>query len=151
MKINLLAIICKECKQNIKSFITIRLKGKLIVISPLNVCIEVYGNLITLITKNCMYKPRIAEKTVEQYLVWQITAAGGICKKYIQGQGFPDRIIIIKEYGFLAELKAPMGVLSELQKEVIAKLRKKGIRVEILWSTKQVDKLMKSLIDEGII
>lgn len=93
-----------------------------------------------------LFVHRIAESSVETYLRKEIEAAGGICKKYIQGEGFPDRIIIIETFGCLVETKAPMGQLSELQKAEHAKLRAKGILVFVLWTKNQVDKFMAEYI-----
>lgn len=91
---------------------------------------------------------RIAEKTVESYLLSEVTALGGICKKYRQGEGFPDRIIILKTFGCLVETKAPKGVLSPLQKAEHAKLRAKGILVFVLWNKMQVDQFIRDYLWE---
>lgn len=93
-----------------------------------------------------LFNYRVGEKSVENYLKSEVEALGGICKKYIQGEGFPDRIVILKTFGCLVETKAPMGVLSPLQKNEIEKLRKKGILVFVIWTKHQVDKFVSQYL-----
>jgi len=93
-----------------------------------------------------LFNHRIAESSVETYLCQKVQLKlNGICKKYIQGEGFPDRIVIIRTFGCLVETKAIDGALSALQLEEQAKLRKKGIQVWNLFQKAHVDKFIETI------
>lgn len=88
------------------------------------------------------------ESKVERYLYNEVKRLGGTCLKYIQGEGKPDRIVIFRRLVWLVETKSKKGVVSDLQKEEFAKLRKKGIQVWILWTMQQVDNFIKHVLNE---
>jgi len=89
------------------------------------------------------------EKDIESYLTKQVEKAGGLCLKFpaVYCEGIPDRVLIF--HGgivIFAELKRPKGgKLSEAQKYQIARLRKRGVRVEVIRNKQEVDELIEEV------
>lgn len=75
------------------------------------------------------------EKTVEQKLVKEVKAAGGICPKWTAPgfDGLPDRIVLLPggRMGFV-EVKAPGKKTRPLQESRHGLLRSLGYRVYVL-------------------
>lgn len=89
------------------------------------------------------------EKDVEAHLVERVEKAGGLCLKFpaIYCEGIPDRLVVLPGGKIIfVELKRPKGGrLSEMQKYQIAKLRKRGARVEVLKNKQEIDDFMEEM------
>ena len=87
-----------------------------------------------------------AEKAIEQYLVRRVKDCYGMCiKLQCTGiNGIPDRIVL-KPNGtcVFVELKAPQGILSEVQKVRIQQLRDMRFKVYVLYNFEQIDYFMR--------
>lgn len=87
-----------------------------------------------------------AEKAIEQYLVRKVKDCYGMCiKLQCTGiNGIPDRIVL-KPNGtaVFVELKAPQGILSEVQKVRIQQLRDMRFKVYVLYNFEQIDYFMR--------
>lgn len=87
-----------------------------------------------------------AEKAIEQYLVRKVKECYGMCiKLQCTGiNGIPDRIVL-KPNGtcVFVELKAPQGILSEVQKVRIQQLRDMRFKVYVLYNFEQIDYFMR--------
>ena len=86
------------------------------------------------------------EDTVENYLVAQVKARGGIAYKFTSPgrMGVPDRICVFDlGWLFFVETKAPKGRLSPAQKREIKRLRDRGQRVYVPASRAEVDELLE--------
>lgn len=85
------------------------------------------------------------ESTVEQYLVEQVEAAGGMAVKFIPTAlaGMPDRLLFLPGGRFVAvETKAPGKKPRKLQLYRHECLRELGFTVEVIDSKQKVDELM---------
>lgn len=83
------------------------------------------------------------ERDVEQYLIRQVEAVGGLCIKHGQ-DGWPDRIVMLPGgRAIWAEVKRKTGYQSDLQLYRAAELAKVGQVVVCLWSREDVDQLLK--------
>lgn len=91
------------------------------------------------------------EKQIEQYLVNQVKAIGGITYKFTSParRGVPDRIAIYEGNVYFIEVKRPDGKCSPLQIMEIAKLRKHGATVLIVWCKEDVDTAIEIMKSEG--
>lgn len=82
------------------------------------------------------------EKLVESALSRTVSRLGGIAYKFVSPSrsGVPDRIVVMPggRVSFV-EVKAPGGVLSELQKVEIARLRGLGAVVHVVWDQDGID------------
>jgi Holliday junction resolvase len=81
------------------------------------------------------------ERSVERVLVAAVTAAGGIAYKFASPsrRGVPDRLIVLPGGRVMfIEVKAPGGRLSKLQEVEIARLRKLGASVRVIWSLEAI-------------
>lgn len=88
------------------------------------------------------------EKRIEQYLVKRAKEKGWIPFKFVSPahRGVPDRLIIMPEGKVMfVEVKRSDGRLSELQKDIIQKLRDLDHFVAIVYSTEDVDCLVDEL------
>ena len=65
------------------------------------------------------------ESTIEQYLVEQVKALGGECRKlrWIGRNGAPDRIVMLNGQVIFIELKAPGGRATASQLECLSLIR----------------------------
>lgn len=86
-----------------------------------------------------IYKPRVRESSVEAHLVKCMQAIGGDAIKFPQGEGLPDRLCCYKGKTWFVETKTTGGVLSPLQIERHAKLRKMGFTIYVPFTNDQVD------------
>ena len=83
------------------------------------------------------------EKIIEAYLRKRIKDLGGACFKFLSpgNSGVPDRICVMRDGQIIfVECKQPNGRLSNIQEIQIARLRKLGCKVLIIWSKEDVDK-----------
>ena len=84
---------------------------------------------------------KVREREIERALVEAVAAAGGIAYKFTSParRGVPDRLIVLPGGRVrFVEVKAPGGRLSKLQEIEIARLRRLGMRVDIVSSIDQV-------------
>jgi hypothetical protein len=83
----------------------------------------------------------VRETSVEQRLINRTKWAGGICMKILPIlAGYPDRLVLLPGGRlFLIETKAPKGKLRPAQEVFIKRAAKIGIKVEVLYSTSEVD------------
>src|SRR5262245_43717561 len=92
------------------------------------------------------------EKAVENYLIAQVEAAGGISAKMtVTGRrGWPDRLVILPGGKIaLVELKRPKGgVWSATQKQLFIRLGELGVTLYRLNSTEAVDWFLRAMSDE---
>jgi hypothetical protein len=80
------------------------------------------------------------ERSVERVLVAAVAAVGGMAYKFASPsrRGVPDRLIVLPgDRIFFAEVKGDGGRLSKLQEIEIARLRKLGVRVDIICNVDQ--------------
>jgi hypothetical protein len=85
------------------------------------------------------------EFVLEHWFVKQVEAQGGLCLKMNQIRGIPDRLVLFpgKPPAFV-ELKALWGILSPIQKAVIAALRRKGFQVYEAYTKEELLIVLKS-------
>lgn len=83
------------------------------------------------------------EAEIEQYLIKELKKLGIETRKvqWVGRDGAPDRLILAKG-GIYVELKAPGKEPRENQLREHEKMRAVGIRVEVIDSFEQVDKLV---------
>lgn len=88
---------------------------------------------------------RDSEKKIEKYLYDKAKEHNFECMKFVSPgrRGVPDRILIGNGYTVFVEMKAPDGILSEQQKFVIDKMRRRGAIVTVLWSKSEIDKFFE--------
>ena len=83
---------------------------------------------------------RELEKTIEKYLGKKIKELGGLYYKFVSpgNIGVPDRIIFLPAGKIIfVELKTETGVLTNLQKCQIEKLKKLGVDVRVVKGKKE--------------
>lgn len=87
------------------------------------------------------------ESRVEEWLKTQITKRGGLYLKFTSpgNIGVPDRIIIRNGEVIFVELKQEHGVLSEIQKAQIARMRDHGAKVLVAYGKSGAEFLVDSL------
>lgn len=87
------------------------------------------------------------EGTIESYLVRRCKELNWLQFKFTApGQrGVPDRIVIGNGITAFIELKSATGVLSEIQKVVISRMRRAGALVYICASKAQVDAALNDM------
>lgn len=97
----------------------------------------------------------IRESQIEKYLVAQVKALGGVCRKikYIGCRNAPDRVIMLpKQYSYptfrpiWVELKAPGKKPTSGQLREHERMRGMGQRVEVIDSFEGVDKLIGGML-----
>lgn len=90
-------------------------------------------------------KRTVMETEVEQYLIEQVEAHGGMCEKFTSPgkKGVPDRIVTLPAYGFarihFIETKAPLGECESWQTRDHARRKALGCAVFVIWTKKGVD------------
>ena len=85
------------------------------------------------------------EKDIESFLVRKVREMGGAAYKFVSpgNTGVPDRIVVLPGGRIIfVELKTETGRLSVLQERQIAKLRKMGCDVRVLYGKKQVEEFL---------
>ena len=84
------------------------------------------------------------ERDVEQYLVEQVKAKGGECRKlrWIGRNGAPDRIVMLNGQVIFIELKAPGEKCRPRQIREHERMRRMGQRVEVVDSFEGVDEVL---------
>ena len=78
----------------------------------------------------------IRESLIDRRLVQRVKKAGGVAYKWESPgrNGVPDRIVLLPDGEVVfAEVKAPGGVLSPIQRVEIDRIRSLGFRVVIVW------------------
>lgn len=88
------------------------------------------------------------ERKIEKFLVKEVERLGGLCVKFppLFFRGFPDRIVLLPGATIaFVELKAPGERPTLIQRNVHARLRKLGFRVEVLDSKDAVNGFILSL------
>lgn len=86
------------------------------------------------------------EKYIEQKLIKQVKAAGGVCEKWTSGtSGWPDRIVFMMNGKIgLVEVKAPGRKARPLQVHRHEQLRRLGFKVYVIDDENQIG----GIIDE---
>ncbi len=84
------------------------------------------------------------ESLIEQYLVDRVKALGGEVRKvkWIGRNSAPDRIVMMPDRTFWAELKATGKVPTAAQTREHARMRKVGQRVEVIDSHARIDEVL---------
>ena len=84
------------------------------------------------------------ESTIEQYLVEQVKALGGECRKlrWIGRNGAPDRIVMLNGQVIFIEIKAPGEKAKPHQVREHERMRRMGQRVEAVDSFERVDEVL---------
>lgn len=88
------------------------------------------------------------ERDTEKRLRREIERLGGTLMKFVSpgNDGVPDRVALLPDGRiFFVELKAPAGKLSPVQKFQIAKLRKLGQTVRIVYGREGAEELLADL------
>lgn len=87
------------------------------------------------------------ESAIEKKLALGIKGLGGECFKFVSPSnvGVPDRIVILGGRVVFVEVKTDAGRLSEIQKWQIARMRKSGADVRVLYGQKGVDDFIHEL------
>lgn len=90
------------------------------------------------------------ESKVESYLRKQVIANGGLIRKLEWGarRSAPDRFISLNGI-LLVETKAPGKKLRPDQKREHERLRKAGVRVEVVDTLEDVDNLIENITNYG--
>lgn len=83
------------------------------------------------------------EKIVERYLVKKVRELGGQCWKWTGTTGAPDRIVFLQSRVLFVEVKTKGGRLSEIQKHIHKVMGALGHDVHVVWSKKDVDRLLE--------
>lgn len=89
------------------------------------------------------------ESKVEEILRQEVRKLGGIAYKWVSpgNAGVPDRIVIFPGRSpVFVEMKAEKGVLSDLQQMQIARLKKLGQKVAVVYG---IDGLIQFFQDQG--
>ena len=86
------------------------------------------------------------ERDIEQKLVAEVKARGGICPKMTGFAGIPDRLVLLPEgkAGFV-EVKAPGEVPRPLQLSRHNLLRRLGYKVFVLDRKNQIEDVLKDI------
>lgn len=84
------------------------------------------------------------ESQIETYLVQRVKALGGEVRKvkWIGRNSAPDRIVMLPENSFWAELKAPGEKPTAAQYREHERMRKMGQRVEIIDCIARIGELL---------
>jgi hypothetical protein len=89
----------------------------------------------------------VRENKVERYLKKQVTAQGGVSRKWVSPNhdGVPDQIIISRGVVWFVEVKSVDGVLSSVQKREHKRLRNAGANVTTVYGDVGVDTFIEEL------
>lgn len=89
----------------------------------------------------------VRENKVEKYLDKQITALGGLTRKWTSPgrDGVPDRICIVKGHFFLVEVKVSDGKCSPVQLREHTRLTDVGADVRVVYGEQGVDEFIRIL------
>lgn len=84
------------------------------------------------------------ESTIERHLVQRVKALGGEVRKvkWIGRNSAPDRIVMLPENSFWAELKAPGEKPTKAQSREHERMHKMGQRIEIIDSLERIEELL---------
>jgi Holliday junction resolvase-like predicted endonuclease len=84
----------------------------------------------------------VRENKVEKYLDEQVTALGGITRKWVSPgrDGVPDRIVVIDGAVVFVEVKTVSGELTTGQEREHVRLRNAGATVTTVYGSRGVDK-----------
>lgn len=84
------------------------------------------------------------ESTIESCLVQRVKALGGEVRKvkWIGRNSAPDRIVMLPENSFWAELKAPGEKPTKAQSREHERMCKMGQRIEIIDSLERIEELL---------
>ena len=91
---------------------------------------------------------QIRERDVESYLVNSCERDNLPCIKFASEHriGMPDRLILLPDQRCIwVELKTKGGHLAEIQKLQHRRLEQAGQRVVVIWTKKDVDRLMREI------
>lgn len=85
------------------------------------------------------------ESKIEAYLVQRVKASGGEVRKvkWIGRNSAPDRIVMLPDNTFWAELKAPGEKPTAAQFREHERMRKMGQRVEVIDSLERIEELLE--------
>lgn len=90
------------------------------------------------------------EGIIEDHLVAQTKAAGGICAKFISGtSGVTDRILILQGWVVFVEVKAPGETPRVLQEQVMERIIAAGGETTVIDSKTGVTQLIAILLARG--
>lgn len=95
--------------------------------------------------KNLVERASRSEKSIENYLTKQVSAIGGLCLKYTNGNitGYPDRIVLIPGgWTRWVEIKSKGKHPTRLQQERHKELEAVGQTVHVIDSREEVDALI---------
>lgn len=89
----------------------------------------------------------VRENKVEKYLDKQITALGGLTRKWVSPgrDGVPDRICIVKGRVWFVEVKTVDGKCSPVQLREHVRLRDAGADVRVVYGEQGVDDFIKNI------
>ncbi|EHU1404053.1 TPA: VRR-NUC domain-containing protein [Acinetobacter baumannii] len=84
------------------------------------------------------------ESVIEKYLVDKVKALGGEVRKvkWISRNSAPDRLVMLPDNTFWAELKAPKEKPTPAQAREHERMRKMGQRVEVIDSIERIEELL---------
>ncbi len=88
------------------------------------------------------------EKIIEQKLVSEVKARGGICPKWVSPgfEGVPDRLVFLPEGHFgMVEVKAPGQKPRPLQLSRHRLLRRLGFKVYVLDSVDEIKRVLDEI------
>ena len=85
------------------------------------------------------------ESQIEKHLVQKVKALGGEVRKvkWIGRNSAPDRIVMLPDNTFWAELKAPGEKPTPAQAREHERMRNMGQRIEVIDSIEQIQDLLK--------
>jgi hypothetical protein len=94
-----------------------------------------------------MFVMGIRERRVETYLDEQVTALGGLTRKWVSPgrDGVPDRICIVKGHFYLVEVKTIDGHLSPAQVREHKRLREAGAEVLTVYGAQDVNMFIQAV------
>lgn len=89
----------------------------------------------------------VRENKVETYLDKEVTALGGLTRKWVSPgrDGVPDRIVFISNIVWFVEVKTVDGVMSTAQKREHQRLMGRGARVTTVYGNAGVDEFIAEL------
>lgn len=89
----------------------------------------------------------VRENKVEKYLDKQITALGGLTRKWVSPgrDGVPDRICIVKSLVWFVEVKTVDGKCSPVQLREHTRLSDVGADVRVVYGEQGVDDFIRNI------